>query len=114
MRRNGSISRDDRTAEVEAPDEFAANGLNVLVRAQRVSRWDPVGCEYERKALGTIIGEPIFGLPEEARQEADAVFIAGSEKPALVPLAREERSAHGTAQRKRKRVNFVKLGFSIT
>ena len=60
---------------VEAIDQLAADGLHVFMRIKGADSITIRGIHYWN-SLGLVVGEAIFGLPEQARHKADAVFVS--------------------------------------
>src|SRR5688500_9100345 len=77
-----SVARDHRAAEVEAPHQLAADGVDVFALLNRILRHDPAG--LHENIIRPVISEAIFGFPEQTRQEAEAVLIAAADEPAGV------------------------------
>ena len=46
-------------------------------------------CDHEWNALAAVVREAVFGFPEQARQPAYAVFVAGAQEPAVIGLLHE-------------------------
>src|SRR3954469_4315324 len=77
--------------EVEAVDQLAADRLHVLFRifeadTGRQDRHQGSAGPGERRIFGAIARVAILGLPEQSRDEVEAVFVAGREEPALILL----------------------------
>jgi hypothetical protein len=68
------VARDHRAAEVEAPHDLAAHGVNVFLRLNELTR-DRSASEGHLKTLIAVVGKAILGLPEQARQEAETVLV---------------------------------------
>src|SRR3954447_23086911 len=91
------VAGDHRTAKVEAIDELAAGGLDVLARIlipdeatrndRRQRRRGEPGAE--QRVLGPVARVAILGLPEQARDQVEPVFVASAEEPAPVSLRRK-------------------------
>src|SRR5262249_2527292 len=86
-----SVARDHRgaAAEVEAPDQLAADGLHILAAVEELAgEWHSRRI-HELNPIGAVVGEAIFGLPEQTREPADAVFIARADEPARIGMLHE-------------------------
>jgi hypothetical protein len=60
---------------VEAIDQLAADRLHVFMRINGAESSTIRGIHYWN-SLGLVVGEAIFGLPEQARHKAEAVFVS--------------------------------------
>src|SRR5262249_3122657 len=89
-----SVFRGDRRlAPVEAPDQLAADGLNVFVRVQaEAGRSDTRGVD-QGETISAVIVPAILGLPIQARKEPERILVAGTDEVTAVgvPVDGEER-----------------------
>src|SRR5436190_21205923 len=84
-------------AKVEAIDQFAADGLHVFSRilgSDEAARHDGrqrrcYEAGAEKRILGAVARVTILGFPEQAREDIEAIFVAGADKPAPVGLPGE-------------------------
>src|SRR6185369_1488461 len=87
-RRRGSVTRDDRAAPVEAPHQLTADGLDVLPCVDRGARLRERDGVEDREIPCLIARVAVFGLPEQARQEVELIFVTRAEEPAGVGCRR--------------------------
>ena len=83
-----SVLRDKRAAPVEVVGQLAANGVGERTGRLANSVRKAGGGEEDRQGFPVVFGETILGLPKQARQEVQRIFVARSDEPSLIPLAR--------------------------
>src|ERR1700739_3095585 len=103
---NRSIVGRNWAAEVEAPDQTAGNRLHV--RRYMLCRHSPARSyvEIDRNVGSLILGEAIFGAPEQPAdrnpRHGQSVFGTAADEPATIGMGR---------QRQRKRNGWESDGF---
>src|SRR4051812_5369114 len=70
--------------EVEAVDQLAADRLHVFFRilGSDEAAWHRCKHAAEERILGTVARVAILRFPVQARDEVEAVFVAGADEPA--------------------------------
>ena len=110
-----SVTRGDRgtpVTEVEAPDQFAANGLHELAVVEE--DWSYTGRrKNQRDQVRAIVIEAILGLPEQARDQGEAILITGAEEPAAIGVLREGPACRGATIR-RYEVDLAEARLTVT
>src|SRR5947199_10559499 len=101
-------------AEVEAVDQLAADGLHVFFRilGSNESAWRCCKHAGEERILGTVARVAILRFPVQARDEVEAVFVAGADEPAPIGLAGEREASRGVVHEVRER-NALEPGLRV-
>src|SRR5947209_942633 len=95
-------------AEVEAVDQLAADRLHVLFRilkadqSQRCDEREGGAGSGEGRVFDAVAGVTILRFPVQARDQVEAVFIAGADEPALVLLRVQRNAGRRVVQEVRK------------
>src|ERR1700676_3253738 len=98
---------------VEPPDQLASDGLNELLRIGGRAVGQP-GCnEKVAQVRGVKRRIAVLGLPEQAGQEAHAIFIARADVPAVIGVRIDEKGGGGRGLIEEE-VDLVKARLRIT
>ena len=66
----------------------------------RISRQKEERLVKIRHIFAAIVGEAVFSLPEQSGQEAEAIFVAGADEPAVIGILGERKAEQCPADEK--------------
>src|ERR1700704_1602213 len=110
-----SVLRDERATPIEVVGQLAADGVDELFgvdhRAIRRARWEILN----HIAPDVEFREAVFGLPEQAGQEVQCIFVACTQEPTLIgALVEESDGCWGRGKDDAREVDPIKGGLGIT
>src|SRR5947209_6678740 len=103
-----SVLRDHRAAPVEAVDQFAADGVDELLRVDRSAGQRASSNSPDRIGPDIILREAVLGLPEQAGQEVQRIFVAGTQEPTFIGSLVKEKKRRCSRKGEAGEINLVK------